>query len=106
VAGVEGYATTGVAIKGTASNAAGFGLDVSGRVKFSKVAGTATIANGTSTVTVTPGVDLVSTTAVLLTPRAPLSRLWVTIDTSANTFTIRTNAPVTSGVKVSWLVIG
>ena len=84
------------------------GLEVNGRVKLLKASGVATIAAGTKTVTVTPGIDIVGDPAILLTPKGALpgGLLWTTTNASTNKFTIRTTLNVVVNTKVSWLMIG
>ncbi|MBX3029715.1 MAG: hypothetical protein KF809_06120 [Chloroflexi bacterium] len=105
-AGVEGTTTTGVAVRGTASNQAGVALQVDGRIKVAKAAGKATIPAGKKFVTVSPGIDLMGDPLVILTPRKSIGQLWALYDTSANTITIRTNVNLTSSVTVNYLIIG
>ena len=114
--GVRGTATSGagvhaVASSGTgvyASSASGYALRTSGRLRLEKASGSATILSGRSSVTVTPGVDVVGSSLVLVTPRSdPGSRrLWATRDTTANTITIRVSSAVSSSLAVNWLVLG
>jgi hypothetical protein len=114
--GVRGEATSGLGVRGFATSGAaasfeattGWAIQSSGRVSFGKVSGVATIAAGTSTKTVVPGVDLSSTTFVLLTPRANLGTraLWYSVDTTANSFTIRVSSNVAGSAAIGWLVVG
>lgn len=66
--GVHGQATTGIGLFGTATT--GLALRAVGRVRLDNCAGVATVASGQSAVTVTPGIDLVSTSAVVATLQA------------------------------------
>ncbi|HEX6128817.1 MAG TPA: hypothetical protein VF071_07350 [Candidatus Limnocylindria bacterium] len=103
--GVRGQATSGVGLFGTATN--GFALRTAGRTKLS-TSGVATIAAGSTSKTVTPGVDVTSGSFVLLTPKANIGSraLWFTTNASANTFTIRLSSSRSSGTKVAWLLLG
>ena len=106
--GVHGQATTGVAVSGTATT--GYALATDGRVKLDKSAGQATIAAGTSSVTVTPGIDLTSTSAVVATlngdPGGSTVLKRVAIDTAANTFTIHLTGNTVGAIKAAWVVLG
>lgn len=105
--GVRGEATSGVGLYGTSLT--GFGLRTSGRVRFDRISGVATIAAGaTSSSVVTPGIDITSSNYVLLTPqRDPGSRrIWAVLNTTTNTITIRTNATSSSSLRVAWLILG
>ncbi len=105
--GVRGYATDGVGLSGEAVT--GYALRTKGRVRLDKSAGVATVAHGTATKLVTPGIDLTSTSVVIATLNgdaggATVER--VAIDTAADTFTIVLTANATVSVKVAWLVLG
>jgi hypothetical protein len=106
--GVRGFAQSGVGLSGEATT--GYALRTTGRVRFDQSAGSATIAAGTSTKIVTPGVDLTSTSTVVATlngdPGSAAAVKWVGINTTANTFTIYLTANAGVSVKVSWLVLG
>jgi hypothetical protein len=105
-AGVRGEATSGVALSGTATT--GHALHTIGRLRFEKVSGVATIGATKSTVVVDPGLDLSSASFVLLTPRSDpgTRRLWYTVDSTANTFTIRVSSAVAADLRVGWLLVG
>jgi hypothetical protein len=106
--GVRGFATTGIGLSGEAST--GYALRTSGRVRLDKSAGIATVASGTATKVVTPGIDLTSTSAVIATLNGDAGGTTtverVTIDVTANTFTIVLTGNATASVKVAWLVLG
>jgi hypothetical protein len=109
--GVRGYATTGTAVYGTSADPMkGYALRAAGRVRFDNCAGIATIAAGTKTKKVTPGVDLVSTSAVVATLQGSAGGTTTVhrcvVDAAANTFTIYLTANATAEVKVGWVVIG
>lgn len=120
--GVQGQATaasgTTYGVQGVSSSPAGTGIHAlnaggglafkaTGRVKFS-TSGVATIKPHTASTTVTPGVNVASTSFVLLTPRTNMggASLWFTIDAANDRFTIHTNVSRNSGVKVAWLLLG
>jgi len=104
--GVHGQATGGVGVYGAATK--GIAIQGSGRVKFGKVSGVATIAAGNTSVLVNPGVNVTSGSFVLLTPRANIGSrgLWFTTNATANTLTIHVSATRTSATKVAWLLLG
>jgi hypothetical protein len=109
--GVRGYATSGTAVyAASADPMAGYALRALGRVKLDQCAGTATIASGAKTKTVTPGIDLVSTSAIVATlmgdPGGTTTVQRVSVNTTANTFTIHLTANATADVKVAWHVFG
>ena len=87
--GVYGQATSGVGVYGSATT--GYALRTSGRLKVDKASGVATIPATKTSITVTPGIDVTSTSFVLLTPKADLGsrRLWYTTSPTANTITIK-----------------
>jgi hypothetical protein len=99
--------TTGTGVYVTATTS-GYALRTSGRVKVEKASGVATIPATKSTVVVTPGLDVTTTSFVLLTPRADIGtrRLWYTTDATANTITIRVSSAVTTSLAVGWLLLG
>lgn len=103
--GVHGESDTGPG--GEFSSNSGPALSTSGKLHFGKVSGIATIAAGTTSKVVAPGVDLVNATFVLLTPRGNLGGrdLWYVVDTAANTFRIRISQPMAAALRVGWLVI-
>ena len=105
--GVRGYATSGVGLSGEATT--GYALRTMGRVRLDKSAGQATINSGNVSVTVTPGIDLTSTSAVVATLNGNAGGSTavkrVAIDTTANTFTVHLTANATATVKVAWIVL-
>jgi hypothetical protein len=105
--GVRGLATSGTGLSGEASS--GYALRTKGRVRLEQSAGKATIASGTASVTVTPGVDLTSSTSVVATLNGnaggSVAVKRVSINTTANTFTIYLTANSTASVSVAWLVL-
>jgi hypothetical protein len=105
--GIRGYATSGVGV--FAEAATGYALRTNGRVRHDSVSGVVTIPAGNSAWPVMPpGIDVSSGSFVLLTPRGNLGgrSLWYTIDTTANSFTIRVSSPVTTSLPVGWLLLG
>jgi hypothetical protein len=104
--GVFGEATSGIGV--FASSSTGYALRTTGRLKADKVSGVATIVAGSTSRTVTPGVNVTSGSFVLLTPKVSLAGrdLWFTTDAANNKFTIRMSAKRSSGTKVAWLLLG
>jgi hypothetical protein len=104
--GVRGEATTGTG--GAFASSTGYALSTAGRIRFTKVSGIATIWAGATSKTEHPGVDVVTASFVLLTPRSNLGSrgLWYTIDTAANTITIRISSALGSNVSIGWLLLG
>ena len=105
--GVRGDATSGGGVSGNASNAAGYAFRGSGRVRFDKVSGVATIPAGATSVTVTPGVDVTADTFALLTAKANLGSrsLYYSTDATNNRFTIRMSSSRPSSTPVAWLLL-
>ena len=103
--GVYGESSAGVAIQGKTTS--GYALSTNGRLKLDKISGVATIAAGQTAVTVTPGVDVTTTSFVLLTPKANIGSrsTWYTTDTTANTITVRISASRTVSTPVAWLLV-
>ena len=96
----------GPAVWATATN--GYAVRGSGRLRFEKVSGVATIPAGSTGVTVNPGVNVVGSSFVLLTPKANIGSrgLWFTTNSTANTFRIRMSSKRSSNTKVAWLLLG
>lgn len=105
---VYGETKIGDGLYGVASGASGYALRGSGRVRFDKVSGLATIPAGDRYVTVTPGVLVTDNSFVLLTPKANLgdAAVWFTTDPAAKTITIHTSVAVRVATDVAWLLIG
>lgn len=103
--GVNGQSTAGTGIYGAATS--GYAIRGSGRVRFEKVSGVATIGAGSKAKTISPGVNVTSSSFVLLSPRASLGGrdLWFTVDASANTITIHISSARSSGTPVGWLLL-
>jgi hypothetical protein len=104
--GVWGESTSGVGLYGVATS--GYAIRGSGRVKLGKVSGVATITAGHTTKVITPGVNVTSSSFVLLTPKVKLSGrdLWFTTDAANNKFTIRMSSSRSSATAVAWLLLG
>jgi hypothetical protein len=107
--GVMGHSASpsGAGLLGRATGG-GFALRTDGRVRADKVSGVATIIAGTTSTTITPGVNVTSGSFVLLTPKANIGSraLWFTTNATDNTFTIRMSSARSSGTKVAWLLLG
>jgi hypothetical protein len=94
-AGVGVYATAAVA------------LQTNGRTKLS-TSGVASISAGSTSKTITPGVNVTANSFVLLTPKANLGTraLWFTTNATADTFAIHISSSRSSATKVAWLLLG
>jgi hypothetical protein len=103
--GVVGDAPLGVGVR--ASTVSGYAVRSSGRVRFDKVSGVARIDAGKTSKTIIPGVDVSSSSFVLLTPKANLGgrSLWYTTSTSGNKFTIHLSSARGSATLVAWLLM-
>jgi hypothetical protein len=109
--GVRAVVTTGTGVYATTGGLkSGTALRTVGRVRFDNSVGIATIAAGTSSVTVTPGIDLTATSAVVATLQGSAGGTTavrcVTVNATADTFTIYLTATATAAVKVAWHVFG
>jgi len=104
--GVAGHGQERIA--GSFDTETGIALKTTGRLSLLKTSGIATIPAGTRSKNITPGVDILSSSFILLTPRSDLGtrRLWVTTDATSNRFTIRLSSNIWSSVKIGWLLIG
>jgi hypothetical protein len=102
------YATSSSGTAAWLSTTTGYALRTTGRLRLEKASGVAVIATGTSSVVVSPGLDVTGGSFVLLTPKADIGsrRLWYTTDTAANTITIRVSSAVTANLPVGWLLLG
>lgn len=78
-----------------------------GRAKFS-TSGVATIAAGSTSTTINPGVNVTSNSFVLLTPKTNIGTraLWFTTNTSNDRFTIHLSSARSSRTRVAWLLLG
>ena len=116
--GVQGTTWSGVGVRAAATNGTGiwasattgYAIQADGRILFNKSAGLATIASGASSVSVTPGIDLTSSSAVMATLNGNAGGSTavkrVSINATTNVFTIYLTANSTASVKVAWLVLG
>jgi hypothetical protein len=116
--GVRALATTGHALRAHATSGtglfadsnSGIALRTKGRLSFEQSSGLATVASGTSSVTVTPGTDLSASSFGLATLNGSAGGatavLRVAVDSAANTLTIHLTANTATDVKVAWLVLG
>ena len=109
--GARGWSTTGTALYATTSGPKiGTALRAIGRVKFDNCAGVATIAAGHNSVVVTPGSDMLATSAVVATlqgnPSGVAMVKSVSVDATADTFTIYLTANATAAVTVAWHAFG
>jgi hypothetical protein len=105
--GVYGQASTGNGLYGVA--ATGYALRTSGRVRLEKSSGVATIASGTKSITVNPGLDVSTGSTVLATLQGSAGGMTtvhrVAINATANTFVIYLTANATSNVRVAWFLL-
>jgi hypothetical protein len=106
--GLNGVATTGRGVHGEATT--GYALRAVGRVRLDKCAGRATILSGTKSIVVTPGIDLVATSAVVATlqgnPSGTTIVKSVAVNTTTHAFTIYLTAAATANLMVAWHVFG
>jgi len=105
--GVRGEATSGAAVRGTASGKAGYAFRGSGRLRFDKVSGVATIAANTTSIKVTPGTDVTTSSFMLLTAQSNIGTrsLYYTVDAAGDTITIHMSSSRTSSTVVAWLLL-
>jgi hypothetical protein len=109
--GVRGYARTGAAVYGsTIGLKSGLALHTVGRVRLDNSVGLATILSGHNSVTVTPGIDLTATSAVVATLQGSAGATTtvhrVVVDAAGDTFTIYLTANATTNVPVAWHIFG
>ena len=106
--GVHGQATTGEG--GHFEATTGTALRAIGRVRLDKAAGIATVNAGTNNVIVTPGTNLLTTSAVVATLQGSAGGTTtvhrVAVNATTDTFTIFLTANSTGAVKVAWHVFG
>jgi hypothetical protein len=107
--GVSGVATTGTGVYATATT--GLALRAVGRVKLDKCAGVGAIPAGSKSLIVTPGIDLVTTSAVVATLQGSAGTETTTVsrvivNPATNQFTIHLTAKATQNVTVAWHVFG
>jgi hypothetical protein len=106
--GVFGQTKSGIAIEAYVTGSGQALVTDGGRVRFKQVSGVATIAAGATTKTVTPGVDIVAASFVLLTPRANLGGrdLWYTTNPGSHMFSVHLSSARPSPTKIAWLLLG
>jgi hypothetical protein len=106
--GVRGETTTGHGVVAVATT--GYALRTSGRLRFDKSGGIATVAAGTKDVLVTPGIDLTPTSTVIATLQASAGGTTavhrVAINATTNQFRIYLTANATTAATVAWFVLG
>lgn len=104
--GVWGRSQSGSGVYGSSPN--GYALRGSGRVRFDKVSGVATIPAGSTSKTIALDVNVTSSSFALLTPRSNLGGrdLWYTVNATANSITIRISSARSSNTAVAWLLVG
>jgi len=105
--GVRGEATSGSGVMAVATS--GYALRSSGRVRFEKSAGIATIPAGANSILVAPGINLTATSAVLATLQDSAGGTTtvhrVRVYTTTDEFRIYLTANATAAVKVAWFVL-
>jgi hypothetical protein len=109
--GIRAYAASGTAMHAsTSSPKIGTALRTTGRVRFDRSVGIATILAGTKSVVVTPGIDLTATSAVVATLQGSAGGTTTVhrcaVNTTADTFTIHLTANAAQNVTVAWHVFG
>lgn len=123
--GVHGSSSSGVGVRGDTSTGTaivaetpvvdglrtGVALAATGRVVFTNCAGVTRIAGGRSSVTISPGIDLLPTSAVVATLQGSAGGSttvkYVAVDAAANKFTIYLTArAAAAGVNVAWHLFG
>ena len=109
--GIRGATTSGTAVYAASSDPmVGYAIRAIGRVRLDQCAGVASIDSGDNKVIVVPGIDLVSTSAVVATlqgnPGGRTTVQRVSVSATTNAFTIFLTATSTTAVKVAWHVFG
>ena len=92
-----------------ATRANGSSDPVACRVKLEKSVGIATVSAGSNHVTVTPGIDVTTTSAVATLQGSAGGKTTVhrvSVSTTGDTFTIYLTATATTSVKVAWFILG
>ncbi|MFZ9483882.1 MAG: hypothetical protein ACO3AV_13405, partial [Ilumatobacteraceae bacterium] len=113
-AGVRGDSDTGTAVLAFTPSVDGQRTGVAiaawGRVRLINCAGVATIAAGSASVTVAPGIDLSTASSVVATLQGSAGGnttvKYAAVNTAANNFTVYLTAASTASVKVAWHVFG
>ena len=112
--GVRGDSDTGTAVTAFTPSVDGQRTGVAiaawGRVRLINCAGVATIAAGSSSVTVAPGIDLSAASSVVATLQGSAGGnttvKYAAVNTTANNFTVHLTAASTASVRVAWHVFG
>jgi hypothetical protein len=105
--GVYGHSSSPAGVGVYATNLGGVAFQTAGRTKLS-TSGVARISAGSTSKTITPGVNVTANSFVLLTPKANLGTraLWFTTNATADTFAIHISSSRSSATKVAWLLLG
>jgi hypothetical protein len=103
--GVYGESSAGVGVFGISST--GYAIKSSGRVRFDKISGVASIPAGATSVTITPGVDVTADSFALLTAKSNIGSrsLYFSTDATNNRITIRISSSRTSATSIAWLLL-
>lgn len=104
--GVRGDSAFGIGVYGNSSG--GWALSTSGRVKFARASGSATIAAGQTSILVIPQLEITSASLVFLqaTTDPGSRRIFYTKDSANNTVTIRISSAPPAPVVVNYLILG
>jgi hypothetical protein len=104
--GLEGFSKTGTGVYGHADST-GYAFKGSGRLLFDKVSGVATIAAGATSIVITPGVNVTSSSFVLLTPMSNIGArsVYATVDATNDRITVHLSSSRTSSTRVGWLLL-
>ena len=105
--GVYGEANSAGGIGVVAWNNEGIALRAQGRARFS-TSGVATITAGSTLKMIHPGVNILTSSFVLLTPKTNIGSraLWFTTSVLNDTFTIHISSPRSTATKIAWLLLG
>jgi hypothetical protein len=109
--GVEGRGSTGIAGRFSVSSLkAGIALHTTGRVRLDKASGIARVAKGARSVTVTPGTNVATTSAVVATLMGSAGGTTtvhrVAVNATTDKFVIYLTAKATVAVRVAWHIFG
>jgi hypothetical protein len=106
--GVYGHSDSPAGVGVYAANGyGGVALKSAGRTKLS-TSGVATIGIGSRNKSITPGVNVTSSSFVLLTPKVRLGGrdLWFTTNAADDKFTIHMSSARSTMTQVAWLLLG